>query len=531
MITVKDIWRAALPHETQLIAGGAGLERRVEWATSMRTKPPAFASIKGGEIAFVAIRSIKLLDERLDLTKVIESFAEKGGVACAVLGDVPKESIELADRLMLPLLQLPVSAQLTELEHETIRYIVDERTALHDRSQELQSELMDLALSGSGTKPIIERLAQLTSLPAVLQREDGEITESAGGGNGTDALWHEATAEIARWAETVSLSAANPPVREFSTSKPGYARLVSPVPARDGLGGLVSLIGPEASLDQVVRFACARAASACAIELDRKRAVVAVREDIEGELLQSLLHEGLATDAAMRERSRRVGLDPDGEFQVLTMLRHGGTAGNGFGEAAVRAARKWAEAHQVSGTVGEDNGQLVLVAAAPQSLNRQIPQLLKAVIGASDSKFSAGLGRVHSGIASVKISHQEAEQAARTGVKLHGGGSLTAFSELGLHRMLFAIAHETEVASFYEEMLGVLMEYDRKHKSDLLPTLDAYFLSLCSPSEAAEKLHLHRNTVLYRLNRIEKLLGKPLDNAETRLNLQVALRLHQVLDR
>ena len=41
--------------------------------------PPAFEAIKGGEIAFIAVRSIKLLDERLDLTRVLDSFAEKGG--------------------------------------------------------------------------------------------------------------------------------------------------------------------------------------------------------------------------------------------------------------------------------------------------------------------------------------------------------------------------------------------------------------------------------------------------------------------
>src|SRR5438132_12068176 len=102
MITVKDVWRGTLPPQTELLAGGAGLERRVEWACALRTRPPAFEAIKGGEVAFVPVRSIRLLDERLDLTQVMGSFAEEGGVAGAALGGVSADSLALARRLGRP---------------------------------------------------------------------------------------------------------------------------------------------------------------------------------------------------------------------------------------------------------------------------------------------------------------------------------------------------------------------------------------------------------------------------------------------
>src|ERR1019366_5709736 len=144
-----DLWRGARPAGTDLLGGRGGLERQVDWATSLRTRPPAFEAIKGGEIAFIAVRSIKLLDERLDHTRVLESFAEKGGVTVAAGGDVAAASIELADRLMLPLLLLPEQCHLADVHQATTRFILDQRTALHDRAQELQSELMELALNGA----------------------------------------------------------------------------------------------------------------------------------------------------------------------------------------------------------------------------------------------------------------------------------------------------------------------------------------------------------------------------------------------
>src|ERR1700688_2103401 len=165
-ITVKDVWRGVLPAGTDLLGGGGGLERRVEWACALRTRPPAFEAVKGGEIAFVPVKSIRLLDERLDLPQVMVSFAEKGGVAVAVVGDVSVESIAAADRLMMPLLRLPDGIHATDAHHTCVRFILDQRALLHERAQELQLSLMDLALGGAGPDKIIERLAEVTGLPA-----------------------------------------------------------------------------------------------------------------------------------------------------------------------------------------------------------------------------------------------------------------------------------------------------------------------------------------------------------------------------
>ena len=170
-ITVKDVWRGVLPPGTDLLGGGGGLERRVEWACALRTRPPAFEAVKGGEIAFVPVKSIRLLDERLDLPQVMISFAEKGGVAVAVVGDVSVESIAAADRLMMPLLRLPDGIHAGDAHHICVRFILDQRALLHERAQELQLSLMDLALGGAGPDKIIEKLAEVTGLPAAWQDE------------------------------------------------------------------------------------------------------------------------------------------------------------------------------------------------------------------------------------------------------------------------------------------------------------------------------------------------------------------------
>jgi DNA-binding PucR family transcriptional regulator len=77
-------------------------------------------------------------------------------------------------------------------------------------------------------------------------------------------------------------------------------------------------------------------------------------------------------------------------------------------------------------------------------------------------------------------------------------------------------------------MLGRLLAYDRQHNTDLVATLRAYFEQNANASETARKLYVHRNTLNYRLQRISEISGLDLGSPDTRLALQVALRIHSL---
>ena len=536
MITVKDVWRGALPPGTGLLGGRAGLERQVDWATSLRTRPPAFEAIKGGEIAFIAIRSIRLLDERLDLTRVLGSFAEKGGVAAAVVGDVPASAVDLANRLMLPLLQLPEQAHLTDIQQATTRFILDQRTALHDRTQELQTELMELALNGAGPAGIVERLAELLELPAAWQDESGELRHAAGSLPPAlgDAPWTADMPAIRHFADSSVVLAANPPVREFGTGAPGIARVVAPIPLREGIGGFISVLGPEGDLSQLTRLACARAASACAIELDRERAVLAARDDLEGEFATALLTGAYSSESSMLERARRVGASLGDESVVLVVrptARVMAADPPGWPESGARAAQRWAQRRKLPALAAAHQGAVaVITGAADGDLRRAAGELAADCRSAAGGvPLAVGIGRPKHGLGGIRTSYREAEQALVMGLKLPGHATVVTFADLGVHRLLFSMAQHPELHEFYRDSIGALAAYDEKGGGELLRTLDAFFHCRGSPTETAQRLKLHRNTVLYRLRRIEEVGKLRLADADTRLNLQLCLRIREVL--
>jgi purine catabolism regulator len=86
------------------------------------------------------------------------------------------------------------------------------------------------------------------------------------------------------------------------------------------------------------------------------------------------------------------------------------------------------------------------------------------------------------------------------------------------------LASSTEVAREHAaRALSPLSEYDREHGGDLVRTLATYLACGCNASRTAAALYLHRSGLLYRLRRIETLLGLNLDNFETRTALSIAV--------
>ncbi|HEX6493506.1 MAG TPA: helix-turn-helix domain-containing protein [Candidatus Dormibacteraeota bacterium] len=538
MITVKDVWRGAMPDGTELLGGGGGLERRVEWATALRTRPPAFETIKGGEMAFVPVRSIRLLDERLDLAQVIQSFGDKGGVAVAVIGEASMESVAVAERMMMPLLHLPDGSHLNDIQQGVVRFILDQRTLLHERQQELHTQLMELALAGAGTSAIVDRLAEITGHAVVWQENDGTVRHASATTDGESlrsSLEKEAS-RVRRWAEGVAVVAADPPVHEFALPRTGMARLVAPVPVRDGIGGFISLIAPDADLDQISRLAVARAASACAIELDRERAVLQARDELEGEFLESLLAGTYSSESAVRHRAERLGFDLSGETVVMVARPDGGgdQVPRVRGDQLVAGAQGWIRRRcpaalatlrqrAVAAVVPLVDGQPAL------DLRRLAADLRLECSGAVAGEVSVGLGRAKPGIAGVRASYREAEQALTMGTRLFGGARVVAFSDLGLYRLLYAMNGQAELREFFDDQVQTLVDYDQRTGAGLMATLDAFFRCHGSPTEIAQLLHLHRNTVLYRLRRIEDIAQLSLDDPETRLNLHLCLKVRDVL--
>jgi purine catabolism regulator len=143
----------------------------------------------------------------------------------------------------------------------------------------------------------------------------------------------------------------------------------------------------------------------------------------------------------------------------------------------------------------------------------------------------AGVGRSPGAETTPYAAMREATRAAEIAAGMASGGSACLhFARLGALRLIFHLADNPELRAFQRDVLGPLEVSDAQRRSEFVRTLDAFLRAGGNHMRAARDLNVHRNTLIYRLERIQELLsGADLEDPEMRLNLQLALKIRAAL--
>ncbi|WP_333860899.1 PucR family transcriptional regulator [Clostridium sp.] len=99
------------------------------------------------------------------------------------------------------------------------------------------------------------------------------------------------------------------------------------------------------------------------------------------------------------------------------------------------------------------------------------------------------------------------------------------YGDLGIFRLFFEINDYTEMKKLFNENLLKLKEYDKKNSSNLLQTLTIYLRENRNLGKTAEILYIHRNTIKYRVKRIEEILDCDLKDEEVIFNIKLCIRI------
>ncbi|MGY4905477.1 PucR family transcriptional regulator, partial [Streptomyces sp. 900116325] len=120
--------------------------------------------------------------------------------------------------------------------------------------------------------------------------------------------------------------------------------------------------------------------------------------------------------------------------------------------------------------------------------------------------------------------HREAARCLRAMRVLGRTGEGACVDELGFLGVVLGNAQDVD--GFVDATLGPLLRYDAQRGTQLVRTLSAYFGAGGSLIRAKDELHVHVNTVVQRLERIQVLLGRDWNEPDRALELQLALRLN-----
>ncbi len=167
-------------------------------------------------------------------------------------------------------------------------------------------------------------------------------------------------------------------------------------------------------------------------------------------------------------------------------------------------------------------------AAAAVSYLEASREVLSQLCG--DHKLMLSFGRIYNTCLNIRESYSE----ARAALQFYGNIEHTCiihYQNLGLYYLLMQIKAPEKLHEYYHAFLGPVLNYDTEHNANLLPTLRAYLVSNGNITKTSQKIFVHRNTLLYRLNQIQEMTGWDLEDAYTRMNLLISILVREYLQK
>lgn len=140
-----------------------------------------------------------------------------------------------------------------------------------------------------------------------------------------------------------------------------------------------------------------------------------------------------------------------------------------------------------------------------------------------------GIGNKYSGIANIYKSYNQAKSVIT--IKKMGRFIVKSnlYKDLGLYKIALIINDKDEMNSFVNDSIGDILKYDKINNSNLEQVLRTYLKNNGSVKDTAEELFVHRNTVNYKIKKIDKILNVDLSDYESICNIIVALKIHDIL--
>lgn len=361
--------------------------------------------------------------------------------------------------------------------------------------QELEAEMIELALAARGWAAMLDRLAQEIDQPVVLLGVHGDTVAHS-------ADSPRCSASPAALAQLSTGTAHRAVVLDDSTSSTVLA-----LRAGTRRVGYLATAEPTTA-DQ--RRLMQHSHTALCIEAVRRDAEASARAESAGRIIDEIRF------GVVRDPHEVVRLAA--RFGVALDLPHAAAVFeySGSDQRTWSTALSWIEAPvRADGAIG-----WTVLPDDPHELDRILVRL-RGMVNDPESVRAAS-GSIVDDVRETVRSFAEAEVAlafARTG-RTDGA---VRFTELGLPALLVGTP-ERQLAEFVSRTIGPIVD-----RPELLATLDAWVTCEGSRTAVAEQLHIHRNSVGYRLNRVAELTGLDATTFSGMHELQSAMLCHQVL--
>lgn len=536
-VNLGDILRLALPLDTTIVGGASEAKRTIRWVSLLTSWSDLANQVDEEDLVIIPLN----LQDQLTVTDFcnrLGTLADLSISAVVVFRNVPAIVAESAGKNNLPLVIVPQSISVRDAHQAIAALLVDRQQATSERTMQLYRRLSEMSREGQGLQAMTDVMSNLTGKIIIVQDKRLEIkAESWPSDTDIDqSQLHRAIKQRDQLPPILLNRKAAARARQSNWQQilpiENMGRLISPIISGDRARGYLSVIGPAGSLDLLDSLTVEQGAAAVALEMAKAKAVSEAKKSLRGDFLEGLL-AGTLPKGEIDRLSSRLDHDTRSPHAILTLSWMGP---NPPTLRRLETTLNWLlNNHTRPALVHDYSGKYLIVfqslkdsdslEAAYELTRRLIEQV---TVEFPNANLIGGMSGPADTLDDWPRVYREALQAMDVGERLQLGRQIVEFNSLGVYQLLSELEDIPTVENFSNQIISPLAKYDEEHRGSLVQTLEAYFDNHGNISRTAENLFVHRNTLLYRMDRIQELTGQDLDNANMRLALHLSLKVWQL---
>ncbi|MFE4858836.1 PucR family transcriptional regulator [Streptomyces sp. NPDC056670] len=541
----------------RLLGGEDELDRTVRGVMTTDLRDPS-RYLAGGELVLTGLAWRRDAEDSEPFVRILASAGVAGLAAGeAELGAIPDDLVLACSRHRLPLFAVNESVAFATITEHVVRQVSGERAGDLAAVVDRHRRLMTSGPAGGGPEVVLDLLGSDLDLRAWVLSPTGRqiagagdpLTPAVGAALAAEHLGATRTGRRGPHRATIDgVTYSLFPIRNNGRGAAPAARDVRETVLSDWLLAVEADASdwPAARLDLLQGVT-----QLIAVERDRRDAARTVRRRLAQEVLELVQTGAAPAEIAARLRVAAPvllpGLGSAPHWQVV-VARVDWERDSGAEIAGGPVAQSLLEEILVDpAVVGSESSDRIAVAHAGDEAIALVPLPAAtaegaegglhadALLGAVRAPLSAGLaddGRLTLGVSAAVHSAEglrgaleEARHARRVAAARPGRVCAAGHHELASHVLLLPFVPDDVRRAFTARLLDPLRDYDRRHRAELIPTLEAFLDCDGSWTRCATRLHLHVNTLRYRVGRIEQLTARDLSRLEDKLDFFLALRM------
>ncbi|WP_165861175.1 PucR family transcriptional regulator [Paenibacillus paeoniae] len=544
---LKDLLLIPALQHARLAAGAEGLSRHIS-SVHLMDAPHKTHFLKPNELLLTTAYAMKDSPEALE--SLIARMAHAGCAGLAIktkrfLADIPPSVIEEANRLQFPLLELSLDYSLGEVLNESLNGILQNKTDELSYALDTHHTFFNLILNGEGLSEIVDKLAQLIASPVVILGHKLELICLS-------STVRPNIAQLNNWiaqAAKLQLAPGIYPIEKATPTEEARYVILQPIPIPQRPGYIIAFYN-EGEIRKLHALALEQAANVLGFELLKVQAVKDRARRFKIEFFTELVQGEIASEQEIIHRGKQYGLFP-AESMLTVLCGRDSDEGAVAGQEHAEAERRAREIDQLYHALMKEFGKLgmpfvlftlkdkcIALLSAKELLSSSADGKLKLsqqLMGISDRLsaqenivLSYGISAPINKLVDIPNAYKQSLDAYQLG-RSHNKQRFVHYYHTKEFADLLRLIPMDDLQEFVQETFETWHGIDESEQREWRKTLRFFYDNHGHIGETAKGLYIHRNTVLYRLNRIEQLTGLQVRNAADSLRIRIALMIKELV--